>query len=68
MAGVVKVTLNGVSLIDIRDSTITPPRVLSSYVGYESDGDRITGTAVTATATVSGTTLTLTDGFPVEVV
>ena len=64
---VVKVTLNDETLIDISDSTIAPSRVLSSYIGYEGDGDRIVGTAVTATATVSGTTLTLTNGFPIEV-
>ena len=64
---VVKVTLNDETLIDISDSTITPTRVLNSYIGYEGDGDRIVGTAVSATATVTGTTLYLTDGFPVGV-
>lgn len=67
MPNVVKVTLNGTSLIDISDSTITPTRVQSTYVGYEGDGDRITGTAVNAQAYVTGTTLYITDGFPITV-
>ena len=42
-------------------------QILNGYKGYV-NGNLVTGTAVLATATVSGTTLILTDGFPVEVV
>ncbi len=44
MADVVKVTLNGTTLIDHSDATVAPDKVLSSYVGYEGDGDRFVGT------------------------
>ena len=60
MAGTVKVTLNGTTLIDHSDATVAPDKVLSSYVAYEGDGDRITGTYTpsagnTHTATFVGT-------------
>ena len=45
MSGTVKVTLNGTTLIDHSDATVEPDKVLSSYVAYEGDGDRIVGTA-----------------------
>ena len=44
MPDVVKVTLNGNTLIDISDSTVQADKVLSSYIGYEGDGDRFVGT------------------------
>lgn len=59
MADVVKVTLNGTTLIDHSDATVEPDKVLSSYVGYEGDGDRFTGTYVAPSAiTVSAFTTT----------
>ena len=41
-------------------------QILNGYKGYV-NGNLVTGTAVLATATVSETTLILTDGFPVSV-
>ena len=57
MAGVVKVTLNGTTLIDISDSTIDPSKILISNIGYEGDGDRVVGTlpAQVSPADFSGT-------------
>lgn len=52
---------------DITDTTATASDVSSGKYFYNSSGVRTAGTAVQATATVSGTTLTLTDGFPISV-
>ena len=67
MAGVVKVILNDDTLIDITDTTTGAGKTLRGYLGYGVDGEPFFGTQVLARATVSGDTLTLTDGFPVEV-
>ena len=48
----------------IATSGASATEILSGYKGYV-NGTLITGSAVLATATVTGTTLTLTDGFPV---
>lgn len=53
--------------VDVSDTTATADKVLSGYYFYNSSAVRTQGTAVMATATVSGTTLTLTNGFPVSV-
>ena len=51
---------------DTSDTTAIASDVRSGKDIYLSDGTKTTGTAVLATATVSGSTLTLTNGFPVE--
>lgn len=71
MAGTVKVTLNGTTLIDHSDATVAPDKVLSSYVAYEGDGDRITGNYVapsiqsnkTTTPTTSSQTVIPDSGY-----
>lgn len=62
-----KVVYDGTTLIDITDSTATAPNVASGYYFYLATGEKKQGTASLATATVSGTVLYLTDGFPVSV-
>ena len=52
---------------DVSDTTATADKVLTGYYFYNSSGVKTEGTAVLATATVSGTVLTLTNGFPVSV-
>lgn len=59
MPDVVKVTLNNETLIDISDSTVDSSKVLSSYVGYEGDGDRFVG-AYTPPASVTVEPLSVT--------
>lgn len=62
-----KVVYDGTTLIDITDSTATASNVASGYYFYLATGEKKQGTASLATATVTGTLLTLTDGFPVSV-
>ena len=45
MPDVVKVTWNGVTVIDHSDSTVEADKVLEDYIAYEGDGDRIVGAA-----------------------
>ena len=52
---------------DVTDTTASAGNVLSTKYFYTASGVRTQGTATSATATVSGTTLILTNGFPVEV-
>lgn len=42
---VAKVTLNGVAIMDITDTTATADKVLSTYTAYGKDGAKITGSA-----------------------
>lgn len=53
--------------MDVTDTTADATKVNAGYYFYTSSGVKTEGSAVNATATVSGTTLTLTDGFPVSV-
>ena len=53
--------------MDVTDTTASASNVASGYYFYASDGTKTQGSAVNATATVSGTVLTLTNGFPVSV-
>jgi len=53
--------------MDVTDTTASASNVASGYYFYASDGTKTQGSASLATATVSGTVLTLTDGFPVSV-
>ena len=52
---------------DVTDTTADAAKVNAGYYFYTSSGVKTEGSAVNATATVSGTTLTLTNGFPVSV-
>jgi len=52
---------------DVTDTTATASNVARGKVFYASDGTLTSGLAVSATATVTGTTLYLTDGFPIGV-
>ena len=66
MPDVVKVTLNGDTLIDISDSTTDASKTLSPYVGYEGDGDRFVGNVASKSSsdlTVSGATVTAPAGL-----
>lgn len=62
-----KVIYGNTTLIDLTSDTVTASDVSNGITFHLADGSIDTGTAVQATATVSGTTLTLTDGFPVSV-
>lgn len=50
---VAKVTLNGTSLMDITDSTITSAKVLASEKAYDKTGASITGSYAVPTGTIS---------------
>ena len=52
---------------DVTDTTAAAGNVNSGVYFYTSAGVRTQGTAVNATASVSGEVLTLTNGFPVSV-
>jgi len=52
---------------DVTDTTAVASNVESGIYFYTSNGTLTLGTAVRATATVTGTTLYLTDGFPIGV-
>lgn len=43
-----KVTLNGVTLIDLTGDTVTPDNLLNGYVAHQSNGEIITGTYIPA--------------------
>ena len=62
-----KVIYDGATLMDISHDTVTAAKMLVGTTAHAADGTLVTGTKALATATVSGETLTLTDGFPVEV-
>lgn len=62
-----KVVYDGVTLINLMDDVVTTSDVRLNVSFHLPNGAPATGSAPTATATVSGTTLYLTDGFPVEV-
>jgi len=51
---------------DVTDTTATANKVLNDSYFYTANGVKTQGAASNATATVSGTTLTLTDGFPIS--
>ena len=53
--------------MDVTDTTASASNVANGYYFYASDGTKTQGSAVLATATVSGTVLTLTNGFPISV-
>lgn len=53
--------------MDVTNTTAGASNVASGYYFYTSNGVRTQGTATLATATVTGTLLTLTNGFPVSV-
>jgi len=53
--------------MDVTDTTAAASNVASGYYFYTSSGVKTQGSASLATATVSGTVLTLTNGFPVSV-
>lgn len=55
------------SFTDVSDTTTTANDVLSGKYFYLANGTKTQGSASSATATVSGTTLILTDGFPISV-
>lgn len=52
--------------MDVTNTTAGASNVASGYYFYTSSGVRTQGSASLATATVSGTLLTLTNGFPVS--
>lgn len=52
---------------DVTDTTAVASNVASTVYFYTANGAKTQGSAVMATATVSGTVLTLTNGFPVSV-
>jgi len=52
---------------DVTDTTAAQSDIKTGVYFYNSSGVKKQGTAALATATVSGTTLTLTNGFPVSV-
>ena len=54
------------SFVDISDTTATASDVYTGKYFYTSAGVKTQGSATQATATVSGTTLILTNGFPVS--
>jgi uncharacterized membrane protein len=61
-------TGGGVAMFtDVTDTTATASNVARGKVFYASNGTLTSGLAVSATATVTGTTLYLTDGFPIGV-
>lgn len=66
-ANVNKVVYGGTTLIDLTGDDVQRDNVLSGKKFHLKSGQQTTGTALLATATVSGATLTLTDGFPVTV-
>ena len=63
-----KVVYDGTTVIDLTDDAVTTSDVRLNVSFHLPSGAPATGSAQLATATVSGTTLTLTNGFPVEVV
>lgn len=62
-----KIIYGNQTLIDLTGDTISASDVASGKLFHARDGEQTTGTASLATATVTGTLLTLTDGFPVSV-
>lgn len=52
---------------DVTDTTAVASNVVAGVYFYLSNGTKTEGTGAMATATVSGTNLILTDGFPVSV-
>ena len=53
--------------MDVTDTTAIASNVVSGVYFYTSGGTRTEGSASLASATVTGTVLYLTDGFPVSV-
>ena len=62
-----KVDFAGSTLIDLTSDTVDASKVLYGESFHMASGMKTTGTAVLATASVSSTTLYLTNGFPVSV-
>lgn len=61
-----KVTYDGSDLIDLTQDTVSQSDVLLGIYFHLPTGERVQGSVSLATATVTGTTLYLTNGFPVS--
>lgn len=64
--GVSKVIINGVTRVDLTDDTVAANKLLSGYIATAADGNEVTGTITTNTATditLDGNTVTVPAGY-----